>query len=136
MPQRVTWEPGWNTGHTLIDTQHQDLLAQCNALADLCQSAVGPSAAAAFDQAFTRLKASVREHFLAETALLAERGYAGLDDLQADGEEFEFLADEIATTANFDRIELQRFLALWCVGHVRSTSEDCADALAGTPPTA
>lgn len=119
MPCRTPWDPGLAIGHALIDRQHQALLAQCEALAAHC----GNADAAAFDADFEHLKTLAREHFAAEAALLAERGDTDTEDHALECEEFEYLADEIATTANFDRLELQRFAALWCLGHVRASAQ-------------
>lgn len=118
MPKRVSWEPGFSVGHEIIDAQHQALLRQCDVLADHCLGAGGEAAERGFDQAFEQLKALARQHFETEAALLAAQGCPDLEDHRVDGEEFAYLADEIATTANFSRTELQRFMALWCVGHI------------------
>jgi hemerythrin-like metal-binding protein len=116
MPTRVPWEPNFSVGHEAIDAQHQALLSQCNRLADLCTG--GEDADRQFDQAFEQLRALARAHFAAEAALLAEREHPDVDDHAAECEEFDYLVDEIVTTDNFDRLELQRFLALWCLGHI------------------
>lgn len=126
MPTRLPWEPRFGVGHALIDAQHRAMLDQCNLLADLC--AGGDEADRQFDQAFERLRALVREHFAAEAALLAERGHADLDDHAAECEEFDYLVDEIVTTDNFSRLELQRFLALWCLGHISGAATLAAAA--------
>ena len=118
MPTRVPWEPHFGVGHELIDAQHRALLSQCNLLADHCASTEGEAADRQFDQAFERLRALAREHFEAEAALLAERGHPDLESHEMECEEFDYLVDEIVTTDNFDRLELQRFLALWCLGHI------------------
>lgn len=121
-PIRAPWEPGFATTHGLLDAQHQALLAECGRMAELCTSATGEEGRAQFDQAFARLKALVKAHFEAEAAALAACGCTELDDHRDEHEEFEYLADEIATMENFDRLELQRFLALWCIGHVTGSS--------------
>ena len=116
MPTRVPWEPNFSVGHEAIDSQHRAMLDQCNRLADLC--AGGEGADRQFAQAFEQLRALAREHFETEAALLAERDHPDLDDHAAECEEFDYLVDEIVTTDHFDRLELQRFLALWCLGHI------------------
>jgi hemerythrin-like metal-binding protein len=121
-PIRAAWEPRFATTHDLLDTQHQALLAECDRMAELCASATGEQGRTQFDQAFARLKALVKAHFEAEAAALAACGGTELDDHRDEHEEFEYLADEIATVENFDRLELQRFLALWCIGHVTGSS--------------
>ena len=134
MPLRVPWDPADDIGDAAIDAQHQALLAQCNRLADLCEADDGANAKQAFDEAYAQLKALAHQHFETETARLAEAGdagHAGLEDHQAECEEFDYLADEIATTANFDRLELQRFVALWWVGHVKGTAGRHREVLGG-----
>lgn len=118
MPQRPPWDPDYNVGNDVIDAQHQHLLSECGRLADLCAEDSAVADAAAFDQAFAQLKALAREHFATEAALLASQGFADLEAHQDECDEFAYLADEIATTEHFDRMELQRFVSLWFVGHI------------------
>lgn len=116
---RVPWEPHFTVGHATIDEQHRQLLAQCDRLADLCATDGGNSSAdAEFTAAFERTMGMAREHFAVEEALLVAAAYPDLEDYRCEVEEYEFLAAEIATTENFDKIELQRFLALWWLGHI------------------
>jgi hemerythrin len=122
MPNRVQWEPHFSVGHEVIDAQHLGLLSQCNLLADLCVANDGEEGGSAFDQAFDHLKALARGHFETETALLAAGGYPELEDHRNECDEFEYLAGEVVTAENFDRLELQRFLALWCVGHITGSA--------------
>jgi hemerythrin-like metal-binding protein len=130
MPNRIPWEARYAVGHDLIDTQHRGLLGQSNRLADLCLRGDDAEARRQFDEAFAAFKALVREHFEAEAALLAAGGCPDLDDHHGEHEEFEYLADEIVTTDNFSRLELQRFIALWCVGHIVGTAARQAPYLA------
>lgn len=116
---RVQWALHFAVGHEILDEQHRQLLAQCNVLSDLCAADGGNSSADPdFRQAFARTMAMAREHFAAEEALLVARAYPEMEDYRCEIEEYEYLAAEIATTENFDKIELQRFLALWWVGHI------------------
>ena len=139
MPHRVHWDPAFSVGREVIDAQHQSLLAQCIVLAGHCQSGEGEPGAQtfnpAFAQAFERLQALVREHFKTEASLLSACGQADLEDHQFECDEFEYLAGEIATQEHFDRLELQRFLALWCVGHVTGSAAQLRGLMAsgGTP---
>jgi hemerythrin-like metal-binding protein len=114
LPLRTTWDAAYDTGLSHLDAQHRALLQQCNRLADLCGG--DEAIEAEFDRAVDRLKAMAREHFAAETSLLVDN--AALDEHRDECEEFEYLAGEVATPGHFDRLELQRFLALWCVGHI------------------
>jgi len=122
LPSRIPWEPDFSVGHWLIDAQHRGLLSQCTLLADLCPSEPGEDAERRFDQALERLRALAREHFETEATLLSACGCPDLEDHRIECDEFEYLADEIATAENFDRLELQRFLALWCLGHITGSA--------------
>ena len=124
MPHHDQWDPGFETGHDVVDAQHRDLLAQCERLAALCDDAAGDGGTGGrpFDDAFERLKASVREHLQAEASLLAALGDPDADALRDEHDEFDAVATEILTTANFDRLELQRFVAVWCLGHVTASA--------------
>jgi hemerythrin len=125
---RIDWDPGLATGHALIDGQHQALFALCNQLADRC---TGPGDETAFDETLARLKALAHEHLEAELALLGAASDPAVDDHRADGEEFDYLVEQIATPEHFDRLELQRFLALWWMGHVADMAPQLRDRLAG-----
>jgi hemerythrin-like metal-binding protein len=117
-PSRVQWGLHLAVGHEVIDEQHRQLLTQCNVLADLCAADGGNSSAdPEFVEAFRRLMTMAQEHFADEEALLVARAYPELEDYRSEIGEYEYLATEIATIENFDKIELQRFLALWWVGH-------------------
>lgn len=130
-PARAAWDSDYIVGHELIDAQHLQLLQRCNHLADLFAGTPGEARDRAFDQGFEELKALARAHFDAEAALLAERGDADAEDHRVECDEFEYLASDIVTTANFDRLELQRFLVLWFTGHVLGSSRQLRAALAG-----
>jgi hemerythrin-like metal-binding protein len=131
MPQRVHWDPELSVGLALIDAQHQSLLRQCNLLADHCSADGGEEQHGPFDLALDRLMALARAHFTAETDLLAQHGCPELEDHRFDCDEFEYLVSEIVTTEHFERVELQRFLALWFLGHVMGSAAQLRAALAG-----
>jgi hemerythrin len=118
MPNRVQWDPSFSVGHDALDDQHRHILAQCNLLADHCVSDDGVGDDRIFAESFDALMAFAREHFAAEEALLAGCAYPDLEDYRYECEEYAYLAAEIVTTENFDKLELQRFLALWWVGHI------------------
>ena len=117
MPNRVPWNPDYSTGHEILDSQHKGILAQCNALTD-CIADTGPESALRFNDTFATLMNQAREHFATEEALLTQWGYPLLEEQQNEHDEFDYLANEIITTENFEPIELQRFLALWWIGHI------------------
>ncbi len=134
MPSRTPWDPAFSAGQTLIDAQHRALLDQCNLLAELCPGQADPEAELPFDQALEDLKARVREHFASEAALLAPAGEDAIEDHRIDGDEFEYLVEQIVTTENFSRLELQRFLALWCVGHITESARQLRQAAGADAP--
>jgi hemerythrin-like metal-binding protein len=121
MPKRTQWIPHFSTGNAAIDEQHQGMLAQCNALAD-CLADTSEAGDAGFLEILDNLMASVRAHFATEREQLARNGYPQLEDHAHEGDEFEFLSAEILSTDNFDKDELQTFLALWCIGHIAGTA--------------
>jgi hemerythrin len=126
-PNRVQWDLYFAVGHETIDEQHRQLLDQCNVLADLCATDGGNSSAdPEFTQAFERVMTLAREHFATEEALLVTAAYPAMDDYRFETDEYGFLAAEIATTENFDKIELQRFLSLWWVGHILDAAKQQA----------
>jgi len=117
---RVQWEPNLGVGSATLDAQHQVILSQCTALADCLDAADDRR----FDEVFKELMVLAREHFAAEEVLLAQAGYPELEGYRNECEEFAYLADEIITTENFDRHELQTFLALWWTGHILGAARD------------
>jgi hemerythrin len=129
MPMPTPWEADYAVGDPLIDAQHKALLTQCTLLADRCPPAADDSGEPAdagdpvFDRAFEQLKLLAREHFETEASRLAPLGDEALEDHRFECDEFEYLVDQIATTENFSRLEIQRFVAMWCIGHVRGAAE-------------
>lgn len=120
MANRVQWEPHLGVGNAALDEQHRVILARCDALADCLDAADDWR----FDEAFEGLMRLAREHFVAEEAILAQAGYPELEGYRNECEEYAYLADEIVTTENFDRHELQTFLALWWTGHILGAARD------------
>ncbi|GAB1392547.1 hypothetical protein MASR1M60_07100 [Rhodocyclaceae bacterium] len=121
-PLRARWHDGLSVGNATIDAQHEQILAQCEVLAELCAVDGGNSSAdPAFTAAYEQLMTLARAHFATEEALLAAAAFADLESYHHEIGEFAYLANQIATTENFDKIELQRFLAMWWVGHLAST---------------
>lgn len=117
MPNRVQWDPEYSTGNEILDHQHRNILAQCNNLADFISDS-GQDNDLRFHKIFDELMTLARQHFATEAALLARCGYPMLEEHENEHDEFEYLAADIITTNNFEKVELQRFLALWWVGHI------------------
>lgn len=122
MTKRAIWDDAYNVGHALLDQQHRALLEQCNALAACVDAAAtaGHSGEQEFRVLFGELVTMAREHFAAEASWLVGLDAALEDQEELEGErtEFEYLADDIITTENFETAEIQRFLVLWWVGHI------------------
>ena len=128
MPNRVQWDPQYSVGNEVLDAQHGNILAQCNDLADYLAD-TSAEVDREFRKVFDELMMRAREHFATEEALLARHGDALLDELRDERDEFEYLAAEIITTENFDKDELQTFLALWWTGHIVGSAEKHRAAL-------
>lgn len=125
MPTRLTWDEAFNVGDGAIDAQHRRLLAQCNVIADQALPVTDESDRA-FRQGFDAMMDFLRQHIATEKALLASRAHPDVEDYLHAFEEFEYLAAEIATPEHFDKLELQRFFALWLVGHILSDAKRAA----------
>jgi hemerythrin len=117
MPNRVQWNSGYGMGNEILDAQHRHILDQCNALAD-CIADADPESDLKFDGIFKQLMAQAGEHFATEKVLLTQCAYPQLEDHTNEHDEFDYLANEIITTENFEKVELQRFLSLWWIGHI------------------
>lgn len=113
----MQWDGAHSVGHDTLDSQHRAILAQCNTLAD-CIGDDGPESDLKFHATLVALRDQAREHFETEAALLTQCAYPALDAHHNERDEFDYLANDIITTENFEKIELQRFLALWWVGHI------------------
>lgn len=117
MPNRVHWVPDYSIGNETLDSQHSNILTQCIALAN-CIADAGQASDRKFHSILNELVAQGGEHFSTEETLLTQCAYPMLEEHQNERDEFDYLAKEIITTENFERIELQRFLTLWWVGHI------------------
>lgn len=134
MPNRVQWSPAYSMGNETLDSQHQAILAQCNALAD-CIADAGPQSELKFHTVFKELMTQAGEHFTSEKTLLTQSGYPLLEEHQNEHDEFDYLANDIITTENFEKIELQRFLALWWIGHIVGSGKKYRAFLEKLPTT-
>jgi hemerythrin-like metal-binding protein len=132
MPNRVQWNPAFETGNETLDRQHRNILAQCLAMADHVVD-TGQESDLKFQELFAALTALAREHFASEAELLARGGCPTLDEHRNESEEFDYLAADVATTENFDKLELQRFLALWWVGHIVGSGKKYRACIAASP---
>ena len=121
MTNRLKWDSRYSTGNETIDDQHLSILALCNTLAD-CLNDAGHRRSRMFDDLLETLMALAREHFATEAHLLETCSCPEIENHRCEQEEFDFLTTEIITTENFDRTELQTFLALWWSGHVIGTA--------------
>jgi hemerythrin-like metal-binding protein len=117
MTYQVPWDATYVAGNDVLDSQHKAILVQCNALAD-CTINPGTDAEQQFRVIFGNILTSVRAHFSAEEALLADAADPDLDGHRDALAEFEELAADVITTDRFEMSEIQRFLTLWWVGHL------------------
>ena len=111
----AVWTAADATGDAGIDAEHQALLAHCARLADCCQAD-----ATGFDEALAAFKALARAHLQTEASRLDASDTEAIEDLQAERDEFEAFAEDVVSTAYFDRVELQRFVTFWTLGHIRA----------------
>ena len=81
MSNRVQWNPSYSMGNEIIDNQHRNILAQCNALAD-CVIDTGPEDDLEFREIFNQLMALAREHFSSEESVLVRCAYPMLEEHQ------------------------------------------------------
>jgi hemerythrin-like metal-binding protein len=128
MPNRVHWNSGYSMGNETLDRQHQNILAQCNAMAD-CLVSEDPHADQKFNDILTALLEQAREHFITEEALLIQCNYPTIDEHQNERDEFDYLTSDIIIAENFEAVELQRSLALWWVGHIVGSGKNYRDCL-------
>lgn len=135
MLNRMQWDSRHSVGNETLDDQHRNIVALCNALADCLADAgaAGDKQDREFRRIFDELMALSREHFATEEALLAASGYPMLDEHRNERDEFDYLAAEIITTENFDKDELQSFLALWWTGHILGSARKQRAFLARQP---
>lgn len=119
MVTRVQWDARYEVGEATLDAQHRHFFELCNQLADCLDGDEDSAMMARFDALYQQLMSEARSHFAAERSWLASRADSAPAAIDDEAEEFAYLAQEIATTEHFDRGELQSFLALWWVGHVR-----------------
>jgi hemerythrin len=117
MQDHLLWDPLYSVGNEVLDNQHKAILAQCNALGDIAGNPE-QEAQQLYRADFYELLTSVREHFSTEEALLSIDAHLELDELREALDEFEYLAADIITIDNFEMSEIQRFMALWWVGHL------------------
>lgn len=124
MPQHVPWEAALAADQEPTDTEHRALLEHCETLAALCLAEDGSAEAARFDETLAALRDQVHRHLEAEAARLADGADADAlaGELADEAEDFESLIGDAALPGQFSRLELQRFLALWCLGHVRASA--------------
>lgn len=73
--EQLLWNPAWNSGHPVIDQQHQDLLERSNALIAIILK--GDMHVSINEELGTLLQ-QIRSHFDDEEEILRERGYEAL----------------------------------------------------------
>lgn len=132
MPNRVQWNPRYSVGNEALDEQHRMVLEKCNALAEHVAD-VSQESDLKFHTVFNELMMRAREHFASEEELLIRCACPTLEEYANERDEFEYLSAEIATAENFDKLELQRFLIFWWIGHIIDSGERYRAAAAASP---
>ena len=134
MTVRVLWNDEFSVGHITLDHQHQQLLRQCNALAD-CIESTSPGADSRFHEILDELAVYARTHFETEEELLAGHGYEGLEAQRQEHFEYRRTVMKIiclAAVGEFHKIELQSFLACWWRDHILESDMAYREFLLGS----
>ncbi|NMG76685.1 bacteriohemerythrin [Aromatoleum diolicum] len=134
---RFEWKPEYSVGDPVIDTQHAELIAIINELADQLQGAEGPAIAEA-RAVFDHLANYVTAHFAYEEDRIAAAGYpeerivehqAEHNSMLRKVQEFEQVFE------NGDADALQRMMPFlygeWLIHHICGTDKDYMPYLAG-----
>lgn len=115
----IEWTSTLSTGISLLDEQHQEIFQW---LAEVERAAVDERTLFGV-YAITRLKHYMREHFVAEEALMRAAGYPGLAAHIAEHAEFrarlaEFQIKSIGEDVTPDTVD---FLVAWLTRHIAAT---------------
>jgi hemerythrin-like metal-binding protein len=117
MPNRSEWKESFRLNHAELDTQHQHLLVQCNALGD-CLEQGSEESHSRFRTLLDALLAQAHEHLDAEIRMLEAIASPRLEEHRDERDEFAYMVQEIITPDYFDMEEIQSFLTLWWTGHI------------------
>lgn len=128
----ITWDPTLVLGVPFIDAQHEELFRRLDAL---IASIRGGRSREEVAHTLEFLGAYSREHFSAEEALMAEKGYPGIVDHRAEHERFgaelrALLAEygrDGATASLIIRVNTQ--LTSWLRTHIYRTDRALVDFL-------
>ena len=116
----VRWDERLSVGNTLLDSQHQHLLAQCNLIAE-CIVDNSEQGNAQFHDILNALVRYAQEHFKTEETLMAQGGYPDLEAHKREHAEFEERLAEFLSSASLghlDKAGLQRLLNDWLADHI------------------
>lgn len=127
----LIWDGSLNTGHSVIDSQHERLVGLINRLAAAWDS---PEREGAVMQAITDMYLYANEHFREEEALMAATGYPGLAAHQALHREFverahSFTDASLADSAPID--DMLGYLTEWLRQHITHEDTRIARHVAG-----
>lgn len=134
MTVRIPWSENLSVGHATLDKQHQQLLRQCNALAD-CIDSAQPGADSRFHEILHELAVYSRTHFETEESLLAGHGYGELESQRQEHIEYRRTVMKIigrAALGELQKSELQRFLACWWRDHILESDMAYREFLLGS----
>jgi len=122
----LVWVPEFETGHPLLDAQHQGLVRAFNRLAALAEAGAGPEAG----KALTRLVDATLTHFGIEENLMAQAGYADAMTHQARHAHLTRQVQELARQVRQGRTtltpEVLDFLEDWLLEHFQFEDQQLA----------
>jgi len=127
------WQDSFNTGITVVDTQHRKLVGMINLLD---RTAVTRAPEGTLKDVLVSLVAYTREHFADEERYMEQIGYAHLEQHRALHRGFTnkivAVLIDLKEEKNFDPQELRTFLTSWFIRHILTEDKKLA-ALAARP---
>ena len=113
------WSPEYSVGVASLDRQHRRLLGLCQAAAAI--TAQGEDFRSAILPILEQMRHYAQEHFRTEEALLAERGYPGLDAQKLEHQAYSDALAEFIFSASLkilDPDSVGQFLTDWWLEHI------------------
>lgn len=132
MPHRnlVTWSEEYAIGLGSVDAQHQGLFSAINELWDAIWTSIEKGTTPEnIDAVMARLEEYTISHFDEEEALMAARGFAGIDAHRAEHEIFKTkIREEKAKiqASHMPSAELAVFLNQWLAHHIKEMDRQYA----------
>ncbi|MGN0359762.1 MAG: bacteriohemerythrin [Hominisplanchenecus sp.] len=131
----ILFDKSLETGNTLIDTQHQELIARVNKLSESCDTSVEKNVAV---QTLDFLMDYTEFHFRAEEKLQEENGYPQLEAHKAQHAQFEKSVDELRQMLEEEEGPTDAFVAAvnkniveWLLNHIQVCDKKVAEFIRG-----